>query len=341
MKQKFLLGVSLLAVAILIAALLFVNAAWLSRQGTVVPVSFSVSSGDTLHTVADRLVLRGIIGSSFGYRLYGLFDPSAKHPKTGDYQIRPGSSYRSIARLLAIGPQREEVSVTLIEGKTIDDEATQLLSYGVKPVEFFGLVGKTKNAQPFSPSLVDAYPILKSLPTGASLEGYLFPDTYRVWKDELPESLVKKQLNEFQDSVVVAYDKERIASGMTWNQVVTLASIVEKEVKGDADRHIVAGIFLRRMKNGMRLQSDATVSYGLNAGQSLATAKDVTVNLPYNTYLRDGLPAGPIDNPSLSSIRAVLEPKDMLYYYFLTDKNGAVLYAKTFEEHKRNIQKAL
>jgi UPF0755 protein len=123
--------------------------------------------------------------------------------------------------------------------------------------------------------------------------------------------------------------------------VVTLASVVEKEVKGDADRHIVAGIFLRRMKNGMRLQSDATVSYGLDAGQSIASAKDVTVNSPYNTYLRDGLPAGPIDNPSLSSIRAVLEPTDTPYYYFLTDKSGTVHYAKTFEEHKKNVQKAL
>jgi UPF0755 protein len=340
MKRRFFLILGLLLPVIVLAGFLFVNAAWMSNPGATQPKSISVSSGDTLRTVAGQLELRGVIGYALGYRLYGWLDSSAKHPKAGEYQIRPGSSYRAIARVLAAGPQREEVSITVIEGKTVDDEVALLRSMDVKPDIFWGMVGKSKNALPFDRSLADTYPFLASLPKGASLEGFLFPDTYRVWKDELPESLVKKQLKEFQDGIVDMYEKHRIASKMSWNEAVTLASVIEAEVKGDADRRIVAGIFLRRMRDGMRLQSDATTRYVLDSGRTRVTAKDLEQNSPYNTYLNDGLPPGPINNPGLSSIRAVFEPTETPYYYFVTDPKGDVLYARTYEEHKRNIERA-
>lgn len=340
MKRNLSLTIGIVLITAAIGLSFFVQAAWLSQPSTSAPVKVVVASGDRLADVTDKLVERGILSSWFGYRVYSILDSSATRPKAGEYLIRPGTSYRAIARMLARGPEREEISLTLIEGKILDDEAVLLASYDVNPQEFWGLAGKSKNALPFSRQLVQDYPFLGDAPTGSSLEGYLYPDTYRVWKDQLPAGLVQKQLDEFAKKVVEPYENERRASGMSWHEAITLASIVEAEVRGEEDRRIVAGVFLTRLREKMRLQTDATLNYALDSGRSRATAKDLTTDTPYNTYLYAGLPPGPIGNPSLQSIRSVLDPKTTDYRYFLTDKDGNVLYAKSYDEHLANKRHA-
>ncbi|MBD3251912.1 endolytic transglycosylase MltG [Candidatus Uhrbacteria bacterium] len=188
--------------------------------------------------------------------------------------------------------------------------------------------------------LIADYAFLSEVPESHSLEGYLFPDTYEVWEDQLPEGLIRKQLRTFANKVIIPLEEQRAASGLSWHEVVTLASIVEAEVRTPKTRKVVAGIFLNRLNDGMRLQSDATLNYIIDEGRDRATQQDLKLDSPYNTYRLEGLPPGPVGNPGLSSIEAVLNPTPTEYYFFLTDESGNVYYAETFEGHQRNRQEA-
>ncbi len=201
------------------------------------------------------------------------------------------------------------------------------------------MTGDALTRKPFDAKLKGDFPFLKELPAGASLEGYLFPSTYRVWKDQLPLGLVRKQLDEFanwQSNSAADIQKQ----GMSLPDLVTLASIVEKEVANPQDRKIVAGIFLRRLREGMPLQSDATVNYLTRSGRARSTAKDLEVDSPYNTYKYKGLPPAPIGNPGQAALDAVLHSTDLGYRYFLTDDKGKTYFAKTLEEHVQNRRTA-
>jgi UPF0755 protein len=334
--------IALGSVLILIAALVvswFINAAWLSSPDAGLPVEVVIERGLGFRQVRDVLAERGLV-APYAYGVYARLDSSATRPQAGTYMFRRGTSYREIARTLAFGQPRDEVSVRIIEGKTLEDESRVLLGFGVPPEVFFARVGKPRNAVEFDRTLEKDYPFLAGIPKGASLEGYLFPDTYRAWKDDLPDAVIRKQLDEFGEKVIGPFTEQQKKSGMTWHEIVTLASVVEAEVRSPADRKIVAGIFLNRIKVGMRLQSDATVNYVVGEGRDRSTYGDLQIESPYNTYRVDGLPAGPINNPSLSSIAAVLDPAATSYYFFLTDKQGKVYYGRNGAEHQANRAKA-
>ena len=182
------------------------------------------------------------------------------------------------------------------------------------------------------------FPFLAALPKSATLEGYLFPDTYRVWKDQLPESLIRKQLEDF---AARASDFAAQATARTDVAGCRDPRLDHRERSPDAGGpRIVAGIFLNRMSDGMALQSDATINYVTGSGRARSTAEDLSVNSPYNTYKYKGLPPGPICNPGADSLDAALHPTQSDYRYFLTGKDGKVYYAKTLEEQDRNKVRA-
>lgn len=302
----------------------FVPRAWLrTPPGDAPAVTISIAQREDAKSVADELQKIGVIDSAAGYVLYSVADGSADHPKIGTYRVRPGMSYRTLARMFALGPEREEVAITVIEGWNLADEAKVLGGDEIGPVD----------------SWRSSYDFLRGLPDGTSLEGYLFPDTYRVWKDQLPQSLIKKQLDAFASRATKIADDAR-TQGRTLRDVVILASIVEKEVAKPEDRAIVAGIFWNRLQSGMALQSDATVNYVTNAGRTRPTTDDLATVSPYNTYRNRGLPPGPISNPGADALEAALHPAKTDYRYFLTDANGKTYFAKTFEEHQQNRLKA-
>jgi UPF0755 protein len=236
-------------------------------------------------------------------------------------------------------PPRVEVEVTIPEGKTMVEEEESLASFGVASDTLLAITGNPFTAQPFDAHFRNEFAFLDVLPPTSTLEGYLFPETYRVWKDELPRGLVQKQLAEF-DRHARTLMEEIEKQGRTLNEIVTLASIVEKEVAAAKDRPIVAGIFMNRLRIGMPLQSDATVQYITRSGRDRSTAEDLSLDSPYNTYRFTGLPPAPIGNPGADALEAALHPAQTPYFYFLTDVTGKVYYAKTFEEHGRNRIKA-
>lgn len=334
-KKLLLAFVGLGIVFFVILGCLFASSAWFSKPEAGAPITIEVKK-DMTATQLRAMLKKNDLASPFFYRMYAVFDQTAEHPKTGIYQIRKGESYQTIAKILATGPIRTERSLRLVEGKTIDENGLALQSSGVNADAYWRLVGRSKNQVPFDRTLIDDFSFLSKLPSDASLEGYLFPDTYRVWEDELPQGLVEKQLQEFYDEIVKPNQDAESSTGMTWHQIITLASIVEGEVRTPDVRKTVAGIFLNRLHIGMALQSDATLNYVMTERNDRPTAKDLAIQSPYNTYDHPGLPPGPVGNPSRSAIEAVLHPNKTDYLYFLTDQKGEIYYAKTYDEHLKN-----
>jgi UPF0755 protein len=255
----------------------------------------------------------------------------------------------------------EEIKITLLEGWTNQDIADYLEKKGLLSAKEFM---SSQNSYDFS-----SLTFLQDKPKNTSLEGYLFPDTYIVDKKTItPETVISKQLKNFSNKLFLASSDvpttqsnpfvykilgfDNIHSkgfeGLSLHDVLTLASIVEKETgidlgkldsnqssRIDEERRIVAGIFLNRMAIGQALESDATINYITGKNIARSTESDLALNSPYNTYKNNGLPPGPIANPSFSSIKAVLHPIKTDYYYFLHKQpSGEVVYSKTFEEHR-------
>ena len=306
----------------------FVPQAWTSTPNAEAPsVNVTIQSGAAIDQIATELEQRGIITSSWAFKTYALLDGTTKRAKAGIYPLKHGMNFRSIARQLSMGPAKNEITITIPEGKTVVQEAEILAKEGVSPELFAKATDPARWKQDFS--------WIQNLPLGSTLEGYLFPNTYRVWRDQLPDGLIRKQLDEF-DKRFPEIEKQAKVQGKTVHEIITIASIVEREVAGDADRKIVAGIFLRRLREGMPLQSDATVNYITKGGRARPTYKDLEADSPYNTYRNKGIPPGPISNPGDAAIDAVLHPDDKGYRFFLTDDKGKAYYAKNFDEHKQN-----
>lgn len=240
---------------------------------------------------------------------------------------------------------REEVKITVIEGWTLFDIAEMLEAKGLATEkEFFDFVGvpaDTSRPGYEKSDLMKTYPYLEEIPAGVSLEGYLFPDTYRVFADEGVESIVGRLIANFDRKFDADMRAEVEAQNKTMYEIVTMASIVEKEVRTDPDRPKVADVLWGRLRVGMGLQVDSSVNYVTGKNDPGVTRKDSRVDSPYNTYRYRGLPLGPISNPGLKSLQASIYPTETPYTYFLTDLEGNVHYARTHDEHVANKFKYL
>ncbi len=169
----------------------------------------------------------------------------------------------------------------------------------------------------------------------------MFPDTYRIFKNATAQDIIEKMLDNFDQKISSELRTEISKQNKSIFDIITLASIVEKELSADEDRAIAADIFYRRMEIGMPLQSDATVNYVTGKKETRPSVDDTHTDSLYNTYQNRGLPPGPISNPGLSAIKAVIYPKANNYYYFLTTEEGDVIYSRTNDEHAENKAKYL
>lgn len=244
-----------------------------------------------------------------------------------------------------------EISVTIIEGWQISDLAEDLGRKGIINSATLYKALKTVDA--------DNYPLLSTKPAKASLEGYIFPDTYRVYKpknltdEKFAGDLLGKALENFQDKFTPEMAARAKIQGYAVYQILTLASIIEKETGRNVvtpeqkqalqeERQNVASVFYNRIKAGMPLESDATVNYATGKNNPTPTQAELKTVSAYNTYLNKGLPPGPICNPSLSSLMAALYPNQTGYYFFLHKQpSGEPVFSKTFEEHVSNKFKYL
>ncbi|NCN04573.1 MAG: endolytic transglycosylase MltG [Spirochaetales bacterium] len=290
---------------------------------------FTVSRGDGPGTIAGNLQEAGLVDRTWEFELLVRFRGVGGQLKAGRYALEPGMTLFSLVDDIARGQSLpEDVVVRIVEGLTVDEAALAFEESGLfSAVEFV-------EAAVMGPAFEDL-PILADLQTGASLIGYLFPDTYRFLPGTPPDQAVRRILeNTVRRFGSIGITGTNIQLGRMTNlhQVLTFASIVQKETPV-GDEELIAGVFFNRLQNGWRFESDATVNFILGTSKLIPTGQDIRVNHPYNTYLITGLPPGPINSPGLSAISASLKPADHDFFFFLHTPDRVTMMSRTFEEH--------
>jgi UPF0755 protein len=285
-------------------------------------VRFVVAPGATFHEVADTLHRTGLIDSVTVFDLYARYKHLDRNVQAGAYELSRNLNMIQILTALQTAIP-DEIFVTIPEGYTIQKTAALLDKGGlIKGSDYTALAVQGKFT----------YDFLKDLPSGASLEGFLFPDTYLIPRAGTAKDLITQQLEAFK----VKWDQTRQGQAATRKlnalQVVTIASLIEREARFQEDRPLVASVIYNRLAAGWPLQIDATVLYAKGVWQATVTIDDRKINSPYNTYLHTGLPPGPIANPGIKAIDAALQPADTGYFFYLSDPQGHNHYAKTTEE---------
>jgi len=275
-------------------------------------------------------------------RFYGLDGRLA----AGSYRIDPQWTVPELVTALTRAiPQ--EIELRFLEGWRLEEMANYLAvttPANIRADEFLAL------AQRRSPLDLNRYPFLASLPAEATLEGFLFPDSYRVPVEADARYLIEAMLANFEQRITPAMRQAYGAQGLTVFEAVVLASIVEREAVVPAERPLMASVFLNRIRQGMRLDADPTIQYALgyqaeNGGwwKSPLSQTDLRIDSPYNTYLYTGLPPGPIANPGLASLQALAEPAQTNYLFFVLDcwatTPGAHNFSLTYEEHLQYVQR--
>lgn len=299
--------------------------------------NFVISSGESATQVGENLAKEGLIGNSFYFKFY-LWKSGVKNSiKAGEYSL---SSAMNIPEIIDI----------VSRGKIIDKEVMVLIPEGLNSAEIEeilvgkGLIEKSQFEEVVAgkdSGLYGKYDFLQDKPLGMDLEGYLFPDTYKFYAETTAENILEKILNNFDKKVDQDMREEISRQGKTIFEVLTLASIVQKEASNADDMKIIAGIFENRLEIGQPLESDATINFVSGKKMRQPLYSDLEITSPYNTYKNAGLPPGPIDNPGLDAIRAVIWPEKSSYFYFLHASDGKAVYGKTYEEHLKNKAKYL
>jgi UPF0755 protein len=219
----------------------------------------------------------------------------------------------------------DTVKFTIPEGYNLNQIAEKLNSLGVVSPESIQAALKVESYK---------YDFIGQIPDREKkLEGYLFPDTYEIYKDTSAEAIIDKLLGRFNTVFTEEYRNRAKELNMTIDQVITLASIIEREAKLDTERKTISAVFHNRLKKNMMLQSCATVQYLFKEQKEILTYKDLEIESPYNTYKHTGLPPGPIASPGLKSIEAALYPENVDYLYFVANDDGSHVFTKTYSEH--------
>lgn len=283
-------------------------------------------------TLEDRGVLSG--WSAFVFRVSAVVTGAQKNFHEGVFALSHEQSVHGMLRTLG-EHGHTEVSITIPEGSDLRDIAVKLQKEGfiTSADALYAITGypaKTGTEQQVIPTSSTLSPYLKP---HISLEGFLFPDTYRFYTDATPVDIVQKMTDNF---LTRTEDARAGVHTENFHAVLTVASILEAEVRSDKDRQMVSDILWRRLQLGMPLQMDSTVHYATGKTTLFTTSEDRKTQSPWNTYLNKGLPLGPINNPGMSAINAALHPQANQYLYFLTGKDGAVHYAKTLDEQIAN-----
>lgn len=299
---------------------------------------FSVTKGESGKMIGKNLRDKGLIKNRFLFETEVWLRGSEKEFVAGNYKLPEKISIADLVKVLTTASKREQVIITIPEGLSNKEIAKIWEEKKMGTADDFLAKASVTDSREIIPELTYGFLALKG--KGADLEGYLYPDTYYIFKDSQPEDLIKKMLDNFENKTkdILA---EVQSSGKNFHDILTLASIVEREVPKTSERPIIAGIFLKRIQIGMALQSDATVNYATGKYKLQPTHDDLQTESPYNTYKYRGLPPSPIGNPSISSIKAVLNPEQSEYLYFLSKPTGETIFSKILDEHNENKAKYL
>jgi len=289
-------------------------------------IRITVATGDSSSAIARTLKEHGVVRSATAFRLHAEINGAKNNLKAGGYIVSPAQSISDIINHLVSG-QTDELTVTIPPGVTLKGIREKLLEYGYSDSEITGALDATYDS-----------PLLDDKPAGASLEGYIFPETFKVDPNDRLQALFKRSFDELyarlQSDGMIDKFKSR---GLNLHQAMTLASIVQKEVSNPVDQRQVAQVFYKRLGMDVTLGSDVTFIYAAN---QLGIEPSINLDSPYNTRKYTGLPPGPIANMNYTAIQAIADPAPGDYLYFVAgdrDDAGKTFYSRTEEEHLQNV----
>ncbi|AFG38556.1 endolytic transglycosylase MltG [Spirochaeta africana] len=327
MKRLLFGCITVLGVAVLLA----IGTAFWALSGS--PVSFqddiiiSIERGQGTRSITRMLQSEGVVRHARLTELYARVTGTDTGLQAGRYLIPAGMPAAEIMRKIHSGDAVfEHIRVTIPEGWMINEIDAHLAGLGIYADGDFIRAAEDYARDP------QRFPLLAYIPPQVSIEGYLFPQTYFILAETEPAELIDRMLAELHRSLPADIEERAAEQGMTVHEVLTLASIVQKESPA-GDKHGIAGVFWNRLQRRIRLESDATVNYVLGTRNLQPTFADTAVQHPYNTYRNFGLPPGPIGNPGLEAIEATLDPDEHDYLFFLHKPTRETVFSYTFAEH--------
>ncbi len=320
--KKLIPGVIVLAVlsgaALLAAAYLSITTP-VPRDNSLI---FTVDPGMTLSEVAGELEVHGVVRHAILFELLARYKGVAQRINAGRYEIEAYMDPGQILSMLTEGRIAAN-RVNVPEGLTIPETARTLRAkIGIDSTAFVH-----RSADPA---------VARSLGIDAStLEGYLYPATYNMYPDMTVDDILKQMTSRYLQTITAEYRNRAEEMGYSIHEIVTLASIIEQEAMVDDERDVISGVFHNRLRRGIRLEADPTVQYGIGRPNMRLYQKHLSDPSPYNTYVHDGLPPGPICSPGKASIHAALYPREVPYIFFVARGDGTHIFSTTNREHNR------
>ena len=307
-------------------------------------VLFVVESGNSLTRVANNLEAQGLVRNRSVFKYYADFMGFGQKIQAGEYTLNRAMTMREIAQQLSEGDGKPITrKITVIPGWTIEDIAARLAANGViQSAEEFLSLCKTGAQYSQYYYIADVLTTANAAQRKYALEGYLMPDTYEVYTNATADDIVKKLLSQTEAVYTTAFHERTEELSLTMDQVITLASLIEKEAK-NSDFARVSAVFHNRLKQNMTLGSDVTIKYVTGSKKMSLGSGDLAVDSLYNTYTHKGLPLGPVCSPSAAAIQAALYPDEVYtaenYLYFCSKDpdTGALHFSKTLEEHNQAV----
>ncbi|MBQ4452464.1 MAG: endolytic transglycosylase MltG [Clostridia bacterium] len=335
-----------------------------TAAGEVTTYAFTVNSGESVSTIGRRLEEVGFIQSDSMFKYYVQFKGLTNKLQSGVYDLSHGMDLFEVANVLSSGKGTNERTIRIIPGWNVEDIAEYLVNVGAisKKSEFLDECRRYQNYMGYSLALINAAEHADLSARTYPLEGYLAPDTYRIYLTADAASIVHTLVRQMDTVYTSMFSREATydengnkisdpepigANGVTLtdDEVFILASIIEKEASAPGDMKRVSAVFYNRLALGMKLESDPTVKYLTGITRLALTSNDLARRTSYNTYLVSGLPVGPICSPSRNALLAAMEPdqefldNDFLFFCAAEPGSGALAFARTGEEHQRNVDK--
>ncbi len=300
-----------------------------------------ISPGLGSRSIGELLEENGFIQSKWAFVTYATLNNKASSLKPGVYVFSEESTIAEILEQLVKGEEfPNERFLVIPEGWSLRDIGSYLERNGITQAEEFREIAgfpaldyRVADVSVAPKDFSNEFAFLREKSNAVGLEGYLFPDTYRVYRDASLEDIARKMLANFDKRFTADMRRAAALRKRTVFEVVTMASLIEKEVVNEDDRRVVSGILWKRLERGIPLQVDATLVYIRGHNDTPLTSADKALNSRFNTYRYLGLPLGPIANPGLSAIQAALNPKESSYLYYLSARDGRTIFSKTLEEH--------
>jgi UPF0755 protein len=319
-KQTILMIVLLSVVLVLLAGAIVVRQTYTANLKPLSDAKsahvVTIEPGSTTSEIADMLLSKGVIRSDWAFEWYIRNHELRDALKAGTYLLYESQSVPEIVTALTEGKVATDL-VTILPGKRLDEIKAGFLKAGFKQADIDAAL---------DPAQYTNHPALTDKPKGASLEGYLYPESFQKTAETTPAQIVKLSLNEMQSRLTPEIRRALTSHGLSLHQSITLAAIVEREVSKPEDRVVVAQVFYKRLRESMRLESDATNDYA-------------KLNPAYDTYSITGLPPGPIGNVTEGALKAVAYPAETDWLYFVSGDDGRTHFSKTLEEHQEKIKK--